>query len=124
MLMAPSSKEVLSQWQKCFTALKQVNFLVETYEASSNKESQVVKQTGGTGYYFRALIYYHLVTRWEEFLSCVSALTMSFPFPRNRSVEFYKEDLAKAEGLLSDFTDRFMCLLVLVMRFKPKYVYP
>ena len=54
MLMAPSSKEVLSQWQKCFTALKQVNFLVETYEASSNKESQVVKQTGGTGYYFRA----------------------------------------------------------------------
>lgn len=26
MLMAPSSKEVLSQWQKCFTALKQVNF--------------------------------------------------------------------------------------------------
>ena len=64
MLMAPSSKEVLSQWQKCFTALKQVNFLVETYEASSNKESQVVKQTGGTGYYFRALIYYHLVTRW------------------------------------------------------------
>ena len=63
-LMAPSSKEVLSQWQKCFTTLKQVNFLVETYEASSNKENLVVKQTGGTGYYFRALIYYHLVTRW------------------------------------------------------------
>ncbi|MFR4462106.1 MAG: hypothetical protein ACLT63_14830 [Bacteroides xylanisolvens] len=45
MLMAPSSKEVLSQWRNV-SALKQVNFLVETYEASSNKENQVVKQTG------------------------------------------------------------------------------
>lgn len=92
MLMAPGSKEVLSQWQKCFTALKQVNFLVETYEASSNKESQVVKQTGGMDT-TRALIYYHLVTRWGGVLSCVSALTTSFPFPRNEVWSFIKRRL-------------------------------
>ena len=108
MLMAPSSKEVLSQWQKCFTALKQVNFLVETYEASSNKESQVVKQTGGTGYYFRALIYYHLVTRWGGVPILRKRTYDVVPIsPETEVWSFIKEDLAKAEGLLSDFTDRF-----------------
>ena len=108
MLMAPSSKEVLSQWQKCFTALKQVNFLVETYEASSNKESQVVKQTGGTGYYFRALIYYHLVTCWGGVPILRKRTYDVVPIsPETEVWSFIKEDLAKAEGLLSDFTDRF-----------------
>ena len=108
MSMAPSSKEVLGQWQKCFTALKQVNFLVETYEASSNKESQVVKQTGGTGYYFRALIYYHLVTRWGGVPILRKRTYDVVPIsPETEVWSFIKEDLAKAEGLLSDFTDRF-----------------
>ena len=106
MLMAPSSKEVLSQWQKCFTALKQVNFLVETYEASSNKESQVVKQTGGTGYYFRALIYYHLVTRWGGVPILRKRTYDVVPIsPETEVWSFIKEDLAKAEGLLSDLKD-------------------
>ena len=101
-------QDMLSQWQKCFTALKQVNFLVETYEASSNKESQVVKQTGGTGYYFRALIYYHLVTRWGGVPILRKRTYDVVPIsPETEVWSFIKEDLAKAEGLLSDFTDRF-----------------
>lgn len=106
--MAPGSKEILSQWQKCFTALKQVNFLVETYEASSNKESQVVKQTGGTAYYFRALIYYHLVTRWGGAPIMRKRTYDVVPISPEADVwAFIKEDLGKAEGLLSNFTDRF-----------------
>lgn len=101
MSMAPSSKEVLGQWQKCFTALKQVNFLVETYEASSNKDSQVVKQTGGTGYYFRALIYYHLVTRWGGAPILRKRTYDVVPISPEADVwNFIKEDLGKAESLL------------------------
>lgn len=108
MSMAPSSKEVLGQWQKCFTALKQVNFLVETYEASSNKDSQVVKQTGGTGYYFRALIYYHLVTRWGGAPILRKRTYDVVPISPEADVwNFIKEDLGKAESLLPEFTDRF-----------------
>ena len=108
MSMAPSSKDVLGQWQKCFTALKQVNFLVETYEASSNKDSQVVKQTGGTGYYFRALIYYHLVTRWGGAPILRKRTYDVVPISPEADVwNFIKEDLGKAESLLPEFTDRF-----------------
>ena len=85
-----------------FTALKQVNFLVETYEASSNKDSQVVKQTGGTGYYFRALIYYHLVTRWGGAPILRKRTYDVVPISPEADVwNFIKEDLGKAESLLS-----------------------
>lgn len=108
MLMSPSSGSVLSQWQKCFTTLKQVNFLVETYEASSNKDNQMVKQTGGTGYYFRALIYYHLVTRWGGVPILRKRTYEVVPISPEAEVwNFIKEDLAQAEKLLPDFTDRF-----------------
>ena len=102
MSMAPSSKDVLGQWQKCFTALKQVNFLVETYEASSNKDSQVVKQTGGTGYYFRALIYYHLVTRWGGAPILRKRTYDVVPISPEADVwNFIKEDLGKAESVIT-----------------------
>lgn len=108
MLMAPSSKEVLTQWQKCFTTLKQVNFLIETYEASSDKENAMVKQTGGTGYYFRALIYYHLATRWGGAPILRKRTYDVVPISPEAEVwSFIKEDLGKAEELLPEFTDRF-----------------
>ena len=51
---------ILSFWRNSFTTLHQVNFLVETYEASENKESALMKKVGGVSYYFRAFIYYRL----------------------------------------------------------------
>lgn len=89
MSMAPSSKEVLGQWQKCFYSLKASQFLGETYEASSNKDSQVVKQTGETGYYFRALIYYHLVTRWGGAPILRKRTYDVVPISPEADVEFY-----------------------------------
>ena len=44
---------ILSFWRNSFTTLHQVNFLVETYEASENKESALMKKVGGVSYYFR-----------------------------------------------------------------------
>lgn len=67
-----------------------------------------MKQTGGTGYYFRALIYYHLVTRWGGVPILRKRTYDVVPIsPETEVWSFIKEDLAKAEGLLSDFTDRF-----------------
>ena len=37
---------ILSFWRNSFTTLHQVNFLVETYEASENKESALMKKVG------------------------------------------------------------------------------
>ncbi|GHT11567.1 hypothetical protein AGMMS4956_04790 [Bacteroidia bacterium] len=39
MLMTAGSSGVLSLWRKSFSTLKQVNFLVETYESSKNQAS-------------------------------------------------------------------------------------
>lgn len=108
MLMSPSSKDVLSKWQKSFTTLKQVNFLVENFESSANTGSQLIRQVGGTAYYFRALIYYNLVTRWGGAPILRKRTYDIVPISSETEVwNFILEDLEKAEGLLPSFTDRF-----------------
>lgn len=64
--MSPSTASVKSRWSNCYTSLKQVNFLIENYEGNSNQNAQVVRTAGGTGYFFRALIYYNAVIRWGK----------------------------------------------------------
>ena len=93
---------ILSFWRNSFTTLHQVNFLVETYEASENKESALMKKVGGVSYYFRAFIYYRLASHYGN-----------VPILRKRSKEvvpispeaevwtFIEEDLGKAIRLLS-----------------------
>lgn len=108
MLMAPGSSDVLSKWQKSFTTLKQVNFLVENYEISDNKESSFLSQVGGTAYYFRALIYYNLATRWGGVPILRKRTYETIPISAEADVwNFIVEDLEKAETLLPAFTDRF-----------------
>lgn len=106
--MSPSSSAVRSRWNNCFTSLKQVNFLIENYETNSNKESATVKQSGGTGYFFRALIYYNAVTRWGKAPIMRKRTYDDVPLSGEAEVwSFILEDLDKAESLLSPFTDRF-----------------
>ena len=66
--MAPSftnqTINIFSFWRSSFTTLNQVNFLLESYEAASNKESAFMKKMGGTAYYFRAFIYYRLASHY------------------------------------------------------------
>lgn len=105
--MAPGSADVLSKWQKCFTSLKQVNFLIEVYEGT-NTDSKVVREAGGAAYYFRALLYYHLVTRWGG-VPIVRELTEEIvPISPEADVwKFIADDLSKAEKLLSVFSDKY-----------------
>lgn len=108
MLMAPSTNEVLDMWQKAYTTLKQVNFLVETYESLGNKETDIAKRAGGTSYYFRALIYYNLVTRWGGVPILERRTYDVVPISPEADVwNFIVSDLTKAEALLPEFSDKF-----------------
>ncbi|KAA6341283.1 hypothetical protein EZS27_010907 [termite gut metagenome] len=108
MLMTPSSSDVLGLWQKSYTTLKQVNFLIETYENSNNQESNIVKTAGGTGYYFRALIYYNMVIRWGGVPILKKRTNDIVPvLPEADVWNFILEDLGKAEELLPEFSDKY-----------------
>lgn len=106
--MSPSDSDILSKWRSAYDALKEVNFLVETYENASDKEAPAFKIAGGTGYMFRAFIYYNLVTRWggvpvmekrSNGIIAVSSETAVW--------EFIKNDLTMAGNLLPDFSDKY-----------------
>ena len=106
--MSPSTSSIKSRWNNCFTSLKQVNFLIENFEGNSNKESQVVRTAGGTGYFFRALIYYNVVTRWGKAPILCKRMYDVVPLSDEAAVwQFIIEDLGKAEELLPEFSDRF-----------------
>jgi hypothetical protein len=105
MMMAPASAEVLSAWRKAFSTLKQVNFLIETYESANNSTTQIA---GATGYYFRALIYYNLAIRWGKAPILRKRTNDVVPLsPESEVWSFIVEDLKKAEQLLPEFTDKF-----------------
>lgn len=106
--MSPSQSDILSKWKSCFSALKQVNFLVETYENSTNKEREAMKVAGGTGYFFRALVYYHLVTRWGGVPILRKRTYDTVPIsPEDKVWELILEDLTKAGQFLPEFSDFF-----------------
>lgn len=108
MLMTPSSSDVLGKWQKSFTTLKGVNFLLEHFENAASADTPFMREVGGTAYYFRALIYYHLVTRWGGVPILRQRTYDIVPISSETEVwNFILDDLHKAESLLPAFTDRF-----------------
>jgi starch-binding outer membrane protein, SusD/RagB family len=108
MSMAPGSSDVLQMWQRSFTMLKQVNFLIDTYEKSNNKQSLIIKKAGGEGYYFRALIYYTMVIRWGKLPIVDKRTNEVIPISGEDKVwEFIESDLKNAEALLPEFSDKY-----------------
>lgn len=106
--MSPSTSSVKSRWSNCFTSLKQVNFLIENYESNSNPNSQVVRTAGGTGYFFRALIYYNTVIRWGKAPILRKRTYDIVPLSPEADVwQFIVDDLTTAEALLPEYSDRF-----------------
>lgn len=110
--MAPSytnqTINILSFWRHSLTTLHQVNFLIESYEASNNKESELMKRVGGSAYYFRAFVYYRMASHYGN-----------VPILRKRSKEivpispeadvwaFIEENIANATGLLSTASSKW-----------------
>ena len=106
--MSPSDANILSKWRSATSALKEVNFLVETYEAAPGKDTPAYRIAGGTGYMFRALIYYHLATRWGGVPILEKRSYDAVPVSPEAAVwTFIKDDLSRAGNLLPEFSDKF-----------------
>ena len=105
--MIPSDPAVLNMWRSAYNRIADVNFLIESLEKSSvvSTERNTFR---GEALYFRALLYYHLVTRWS-----------GVPILTNRTFEVVQrateaqvwkqiiDDLVASEALLPDLSNRF-----------------
>lgn len=106
--MSPSDADILSKWQNAYNSLKEVNFLIETYEDSNDKDIVALRIAGGTGYFFRAFIYYHLATRWGGVPVMEKRSYDVIPVSPETTVwEFIKKDLLSASSLLPEFSDKY-----------------
>ncbi len=59
--MIPAGADVDGIWRSAYLRLRSVNFMIETLDKLNDPKFETVR---GEMYFFRALIYYHLVTRW------------------------------------------------------------
>lgn len=108
MQMTASDGNILSLWQRAFSTLRQVNFLIESCEENSSPESKAIQTAAGTGYYFRALIYYNMAIRWGGVPILRKRTTDVVPVSAEAAVwSFIFEDLRKAEQLLPDFSNKY-----------------
>ena len=105
--MNPSDAGVLSLWRNAYNRIADINFLLESLDKSPTPSTD--KQTyRGEALYFRALLYYHLVTRWGG-VPILTKRTFDV-ISRSSEAEVWKQitdDLVAAEALLPDFTNKF-----------------
>lgn len=104
--MSPENSTILSMWQTAYSSLSEVNFLIESYEGLASKESYA--SLGCAAYYFRALIYYNLATRWGG-VPIVRKRTYDLvPISPEADVwAFIIEDIEKALSLNTTVFNRF-----------------
>ncbi len=99
--LTPLGGAVSNGWNGYYSALYQVNNVIaicESMEANPSRNS-----TLGEAYYFRAYLYYCLVTRWGG-VPILSKNTLE-KLPRNSKAEvwaFIEKNLIDAEGLLGE----------------------
>lgn len=103
--MIPAGGDVDGIWRSLYARLRHVNFLIETLDATQNQKYETVR---GEMYYFRALIYYNLVTRWGG----VPILKKRTYDIVQRSTEqevwdFILSDLEIAEEITGDFVEKW-----------------
>lgn len=101
-----SAKIPLSRWQYCYGKLNYANLLIKSALAATDQDSEDVKTALGTGYLFRAMIYYNLVQRYGG-VPIIKTSGDQTAVPRSTEDEVWAmilEDITAAEGLLSSFS--------------------
>ncbi len=105
--MIPSDARVLSLWRNAYNRVADVNFLIETLDKSPSQTTE--KQTyRGEALYFRALLYFQLVTRWGG-VPILTSRTFDI-VKRSTEAAVWKQitdDLIASEILLPTFTNKF-----------------
>lgn len=98
--LSPLNSIVAVSWNGYYSALFQVNNIISICE--NLPASEVRNRTLGEAYYFRALLYFNLVTRWGD-VPILRKNTLDKPF-RNTVTDvwaFVEENLTLAAGLLN-----------------------
>ena len=99
-LMSPSNSTSKSRWQTGFVNLMHVNELLKSANAA-NPDSHATRQAKGTAYFFRAFIYYQLVTRFGGVPILKNPSMEVVPIsPESEVWGFIKSDLLEAEKYL------------------------
>ncbi len=104
--MNPSDPGVLSLWRSAYTTLNRINFIIESINGAATPAAYSTVK--GEALYFRALIYFNLVTRWGG----VPILTERTYAAVQRSTEEQTwgqiiTDLTEAENLTGNFSNKF-----------------
>lgn len=108
MMMTPNDGDIRSRWQTSFLTLNQVNALIESFEAVSKNMTAKEKHIGGTGYYFRALIYYNMAIRWGNVPILDKQEEGTIPISSEAEVwTFVESNIEKALELLTTFEDSY-----------------
>jgi len=97
--LSPLNSYISGSWNGYYSALYQVNNIISITEGLP--ESELRNRTLGEAHYFRAYIYYNLVTRWGD-VPILRENTLDKP-SRNPVTEvwsFVEEDLATSSTLL------------------------
>jgi len=105
-ILSPLNSMIAGGWNGYYSALFQVNNVIgicEEMEASENRN-----RTLGEAHYFRALIYYNLVTRWGR-VPVLKKNTLEKPFrdPVADVWKFIEEELNAATALLGTSTSYY-----------------
>lgn len=104
--LSPLNSIVAASWNGYYSALYQVNNIISICE--NLPASEVRDRTLGEAHYFRALIYFNLVTRWGD-VPILRKNTLEKPF-RNPVTEvwvFVEENLTQAANLLNTSTSYY-----------------
>ena len=103
--IAPGLSIVGGPWNGYYAGLYQINNFINA--AESLPDSPRKKEMCGTGYFFRGLYYYYLVTRWRD----VPIVTgpVDYDVPQTEEAEawkFVEGEFKKAIEMAPDFSDK------------------
>lgn len=103
--MNPDDARVLSMWRSAYNRISRANFLIEVIDNLGSAATPAQLTVRAEALYFRALMYYHMVTRWG---GVPLLLKRSFDIvPRSSESETWDRivaDLLEAENVLSSYT--------------------
>ncbi len=99
-LSVNSNVSVLSFWRNSYSIINQINFILEMYENSENKDGDTMKRIAGTAYYFRAFIYYRLASHYGNVPILNKRTEEIVPIsPESQVWAFVESDIDKALSL-------------------------
>lgn len=103
--IAPGQSIVASPWNGFYAGLYQINNFINA--AESLPDTPRKKELCGTGYFFRGLYYYYLVTRWRDVPVVTGPVDYNVPqTPEAEVWEFVEGEFKKAMEMAPDFSEK------------------